>query len=1127
MNYVADFHIHSRFSRATSKTLDFENLYIAAQKKGITVVGTGDFTHPGWFSEIKEKLVPSEEGLFQLREDIAKQINEAVPDACRGTVRFILATEISNIYKKKEKTRKNHNLVFVPNLDIAARLNSTLDAIGNISSDGRPILGLDARDLLEIVLEISEQAFLIPAHIWTPWFSLLGSKSGFDSVRECFEDLTDNIFAVETGLSSDPAMNRRVSELDGFTLVSNSDAHSPLNLGREANLLNTDLSYDSIKRAIKSGDPGQFLGTIEFYPEEGKYHFDGHRKCQICFHPETSIKNNGICPVCRKPLTLGVLYRVEMLADRSEPEKTEKYPPFHSLIPLTEILSELMQVGPKSKKVSQKYSALLKQLGPEFQILQILPIDTIKQAGIPLLDEAIDRMRRREVLITPGFDGEYGKITLFRPEERELLLGQKGLFEAEKSNQSETEHKQSPLFPLRPEKPAAVINNFSASSDERVLLNDEQRNAVEHSRGPVLVVAGPGTGKTRTLTHRIAYLISDRGISSENILAVTFTNKAAREMQDRLTALLGQNIPLPLVATFHSFCLKILAELNDGKTPAILDDRGRKALIKEAVKQIRETGIQISASYNDISDLIVSAKQQFLSPADALEIATTRIKTTELQAVYSTYQNLLAVEGLCDFEDLIFKVVIHFKKKPIPLKGYQNRFKYIFVDEYQDLNLGQYRLVKALSPPKKDLFVIGDPDQSIYGFRGSDVVYFQRFLEDYPEARVIQLTRNYRSSKTILNASYQVIKNHKLSAPEVRIYSDIESVKRIGILEHSSEKAEAVAVGKTIENVVGGTGFYSIDFGSVNTADQTTARSFSDIAVFFRTAAQGEVFAQIFDAGGIPYQMVSKRTLFYQDGMIELLTLLRVVEGVGSYADLDILMPLKGNGVGKRALDILKSWGYKNRFTITQALWHAKRIPVPGMAKGSQKSLYEFILWLDRMKKSTEGLPVKASLLHLSEIMEIKPLITKDPKSEAAFTRLLTISERFGHRTTDFLAAAALQSDTDTYDDQAEKVSLMTLHAAKGLEFPVVFIVGCEAGYIPHHRSHTDPDEERRLFYVAMTRAKEQLYLTWAKYRRIYGKRVSRTLSPFVTDIEQKLRSHETASKKRPKQEDQVQLKLF
>jgi len=385
MKFIADFHVHSKFSIATAKNLDLENLYIAAQLKGIKVLGTGDFTHPGWFSEIKAKLVPAEEGLFKLKDTISSKCDMYVPPSCRDQVRFILVSEISNIYKKNHKTRKNHNLVFVPDLLIAERFNARLEKIGNIKSDGRPILGLDAKHLFEILLETSEQNYLIPAHIWTPWFSLLGSKSGFDSINECFEDLTHQIFAIETGLSSDPPMNWRVAALDGLTLVSNSDAHSPLKVGREANIFNTELSYSAIKSAIKSGDSSRFKGTFEFYPEEGKYHLDGHRKCNVRLLPRDSMKQGGKCPVCGKPLTLGVLYRVEELSDRVEGAMPQKKHPFYSIVPLTDILAEIFRVGPGTKKVQQAYQVLLEKLGPEFEILHALKKERIDETGVPLL----------------------------------------------------------------------------------------------------------------------------------------------------------------------------------------------------------------------------------------------------------------------------------------------------------------------------------------------------------------------------------------------------------------------------------------------------------------------------------------------------------------------------------------------------------------------------------------------------------------------------------------------------------------------------------------------------------------------------------------------------------------------
>jgi DNA helicase II / ATP-dependent DNA helicase PcrA len=417
MKFIADLHIHSHFSRATARNLDLEHLYVSAQLKGITVVATGDITHPEWFKEVSEKLEPAEPGLYRLKKNIEKKCDEQVPMSCRIDVRFVLNSEISCIYKKKGKTRKNHNLVFLPDLAVAASFNRKLSKIGNIVSDGRPILGFDARNLLEILLETSDQAFLVPAHIWTPWFSLLGYKSGFDSLKECFEDISSHIFAVETGLSSNPVMNWRVSFLDGLTLISNSDAHSPDKMGREANIFNTDLSYPALKKALQHRDSRSFLGTYEFYPEEGKYYYDGHRNCSIRFSPEMTLSYGGRCPVCGKPLTIGVLNRVEELCDRKAGEKPQNASPYYSIIPLKEIISEIFKVGSGSQKVMRHYQHTIQVLGSELAILGSISLSDIDLAGIPMLKEAVKRMREGNIRIIPGYDGEFGKIQIFTENE--------------------------------------------------------------------------------------------------------------------------------------------------------------------------------------------------------------------------------------------------------------------------------------------------------------------------------------------------------------------------------------------------------------------------------------------------------------------------------------------------------------------------------------------------------------------------------------------------------------------------------------------------------------------------------------------------------------------------------------
>lgn len=410
MKQIADLHIHSRYSMATSKDGTPEMLDLWARKKGITVLGTGDMTHPVWRQELKEKLIPAEQGLFRLKDEFV------LPEAARypGTApRFVLSGEISSIYKKGGKTRKVHSLILLPGFDEADAFAARLEKIGNIHSDGRPILGFPCHDLLEMMLEVSEEGMYIPAHIWTPHFSLFGAKSGFDTIEECFEELTPYIHALETGLSSDPAMNWQISALDGYQLVSHSDAHSPSRLGREADLMDIELSYQGLWNAVQKGEGLE--GTIEFFPEEGKYHFDGHRKCGVCLSPKEAEKYQGICPVCGKKLTMGVDHRILQLSDREEGAfaMPESGRPYESLVPLQEVISACVGFSTASKKVQRQYELLLENLGAEFQILREVPIEDIGLTGGDVLAEGIRRLRKGEVIRKPGFDGEYGKIELF------------------------------------------------------------------------------------------------------------------------------------------------------------------------------------------------------------------------------------------------------------------------------------------------------------------------------------------------------------------------------------------------------------------------------------------------------------------------------------------------------------------------------------------------------------------------------------------------------------------------------------------------------------------------------------------------------------------------------------------
>ncbi|OGW43772.1 MAG: DNA helicase UvrD [Nitrospirae bacterium RBG_13_41_22] len=423
MRFIADLHIHSRYSRATSKDMSLENLWRWAQIKGITLLGTGDFTHPKWFQELKEKLESTGNNLFKLKHIFQKN---SIPASCRAEVYFMLTAEISCIYKKNGRVRKIHNIVFVPDFATAEKINTALSRIGNLSADGRPILGFDAKKLLKIILDISADAILVPAHAWTPHFSVFGAESGFDSLEECFEELAPYIYSVETGLSSDPPMNWRLSSLDRITPISNSDAHSPAKLGREANIFDTEISFETMINAIKTKDG--FLGTIEFFPEEGKYHYDGHRFCGISLSPKETIKHNYLCPVCGKRVTVGVMHRVEKLADRADGFRPEGAPLYYSTIPLCEIVAETLKVGVNSKAVMAEYFKLLKNLGNEYRILMDVSIPDIESAGSPVLSEAISRVRSGNVYIEPGFDGRYGKIKIFEEVERKEITGQGMLF---------------------------------------------------------------------------------------------------------------------------------------------------------------------------------------------------------------------------------------------------------------------------------------------------------------------------------------------------------------------------------------------------------------------------------------------------------------------------------------------------------------------------------------------------------------------------------------------------------------------------------------------------------------------------------------------------------------------------
>ncbi|MBU1102733.1 endonuclease Q family protein [Patescibacteria group bacterium] len=438
MKFFADFHIHSKYSRATSRDMDLENLDKWAKIKGVNLLGSGDFTHPLWFRELKTKLEPAEPGLFKLRQNskIKNSNGWHLPNGNGGVadLRYILTTEISCIYSKKNRTRKIHLMIFVPSFEAVEKINAHLGWLGNLKADGRPILGLDAKELAKIALNISPEAILVPAHAWTPHFSIFGSVSGFNTIEECFDDYAKYIFAIETGLSSNPEMNWRLSRLDKITLISNSDSHSPSRIGREANIFEGKIEgFRQIAEALRLGArapktiANRLVETIEFFPEEGKYHYDGHRNCKIVFSPEESKKHKNRCPVCGRPLTIGVMNRVEELADRAVGFKPEKAIPFRSLIPLEEIIGEAIDLGVGTKGVEKEYKELINKFGNEFKIMLEVSEAELSHAASPEIAQAIQRVREGKVKIEPGYDGEYGKIKIFEEEERKSFSKQASL----------------------------------------------------------------------------------------------------------------------------------------------------------------------------------------------------------------------------------------------------------------------------------------------------------------------------------------------------------------------------------------------------------------------------------------------------------------------------------------------------------------------------------------------------------------------------------------------------------------------------------------------------------------------------------------------------------------------------
>lgn len=1019
MRYYADLHIHSKYSRACSRDCDLVHLAWWARRKGITVLGTGDVTHPAWAEELRTSLVPAENGLFKLRDDLDREVLRTLPPTCQGPVRFQLEVEISTIYKRDDHTRKVHHLCHLPDFAAMDAFTKKLSTIGNLGSDGRPILGLDSRDLLEITLESGDGAYLVPAHVWTPWFAALGSKSGFDAVADCYADLADHIFAVETGLSSNPEMNWQVSSLDRYRLTSNSDAHSPPALARNATLLDTELGYDQIRDAFRTGVG--YVGTVDMFPEEGKYHHDGHRKCGVRMEPAETKAHQGICPECKKPLTVGVLHRIAELADHPTGRRPDTAGEFLSIVPLPEMMGEILGVGPKSKAVTAAVDTIVTTLGPELAILHELPLDEIDRARNPLLTEAVTRLRTGRVHRDPGYDGEYGVISLFEP--GELGASAMGLFDVAAPARK----------PAAPRIPAPVAVEETAAPKPVVTvtgLDPDQQAAADAITGPLLIVAGPGTGKTRTLTHRLAAIVTEHGVPAANCLAITFTRRACEEMRERLETLLGDRAAGLTVATFHSLGLDLLRERPDrAGLPAgftVADEATRTAILR---------------------DLLPDANANELRKA--MEAVSVAKRTETADDLADRYDKALHAAALVDFDDLLV-LPVRMLAEPDVAAELRDRFRFVCVDEYQDVDELQYRLLRLLCPPDGNLCAIGDPDQAIYSFRGADVGFFLRFQEDYPTARTVALTRNYRSSPVIVASALAAVKPDTL-VPDRALHAMRDrdgDAARITIKSTSDADAEARFVVHTIEELLGGSTFHARDSGRASTDGVTGGLSFDDIAILYRTGSQARPLMSLLAKEGLPFQRRSHDRLRDHPGVRMLLPYLKIVQ-----------------------------------------------------------------------EPTTDALLRTASGHAIAELDEAEEEI------RAALELLNPLAER--HDPDSLLAELALGSEVDTWDPRANRISLLTLHAAKGLEFPVVFIVGCADGLLPLRWPGDEQDmtaEERRLFFVGVSRAQAHLYLSYALRDDRPGRERDLRPSPFLTVFDDALAERKVEAVKAAKKPAQQRL---
>lgn len=981
MRIVADLHVHGRFSVATSRSLSLATLYQAALRKGIDLVGTGDVVHPGWRREARESL-QEEDGLFRLQPSL---ISSLPPSVVPGReIRFMLTAEISTIYSDRGRVRKVHHLVCLPSFDAADRLSSSLARVGSVESDGRPILGLRSRDLLEMVLSCDPRAVLVPAHIWTPWFSVLGSRGGYDRIEECYGDLSPHLTAVETGLSSDPAMNWRLSALDRFSIVSNSDAHSAEKVGREATVFRCAASFDGVVGAMRPEAAG-IEGTIEFFPEEGKYHLDGHRACGVRLEPEETRRLNGMCPSCGGAVTVGVMHRVSELADRPVGFRPPTRPPFLRLVPLTEVLGQALGIGPSSRAVEQAYAHVIRTLGPELHVLTEVAIPELERVAGDRVAEAVANMREGRVATEPGYDGQYGVIHLLRPPPpRERLAG---------VDDAQLE-----------------LSLGVAPSCDR----DERQDLVRLSSNQCLaVIAGPGSGKTQLLTERMASTLQT---TTHPVRGITFTRAAARELAERLRPITS-SAPLLWTGTLHQLAYDMLRA--EGHEINLYDDRQRAAVLRWRLA--REGHPVTPARALRLVQRVCALRHGApKTPAPSFGDGMLR----------DVYARAMQEAGAQDFDDLIGRAVEIASRAGGPEPAH------VFVDEFQDLDRAQYEMVRRLSAPAPSLMVIGDPFQSIYGFRGGDAALLARVRDDFPLCREVYLTTCYRCGERILRAADAVVRREPCMTAATGEQGAVE------LLRAGSSQGEARMVAGKIKEVLGG---ITMERAHCRAID---VRGFKDIAVLVRTGSMVGVFARALQEAGIPCRTARATALSEDPWVAGVLAWLRL--GLNPESIADLLMVRR---------------------------WSGKTESVPHLSAQEAREARTLI----------EGSPHDA----VTRVLARRDAGEADPVRREALERLARESSDLR----DFVLKAMAEREAGTLDPRAEAVRVMTIHAAKGLEFGAVFVTGFRDGIMPLRDA--DMDEERRLCYVAMTRARSYVGLTYSGEQQ----RVSRFARDIPADV--------------------------